>query len=132
CSGPDGCVTTSSFRCCVDTGSQPGIGGGIVFPASIRKTKEALLATPDDHFTRRPNCSMSVSCRRRVDGTRRQPAIRDRIVSPTLIQHFKVSVVAAPNDHLIVCPYCCVVLTGLRCVDADLSPNVRDGIVPTA
>src|SRR5439155_4269827 len=115
--------TTRSVRY---AGSCPAIGRGVLPTAAVQG--QEIRATPDNHFSARPDRSMIVTEIRRVGGAGRCPVVCNRIVSPAGCIGG-----GAPDNHFSAGPHRRVTASGPRCVGGgSRHPVVRAGIVPTA
>src|SRR5207237_9825504 len=88
-------------------------------------------ATPDNHFTARPDCRVEVSGGRCVANAGSDPTIRNPIVSAAGVQISWIS--AAPDGHFSPSPDCCVIAaSGRRVSNACCHPAIGAWIISPA
>jgi hypothetical protein len=103
--GPDRCVIVSCVGHVCDTSGCPIVRVRIISAASVEAHPLSYqFASPDDHFTGGPHCSMIVAWRRSVIKTCSSPTISNRIISSPCVQISGVGIKAAPDIHLAAAP----------------------------
>src|SRR4029079_16176587 len=136
--GPNCRVACSRIGGIRGAGVCPGIGAGIVSPASVsevKATKIAIRPAPDDHLSAGPNCRVGCSRIGRIDEVGGGPAISAGIVSSAGIRPVGSDIIkiSAPDDHLSAGPNCRVPLSPMGRIDgAGGCPPVGAGNISPA
>src|SRR5205814_5600655 len=99
------CRVKESAKRGVGAGRCPTVGGGIIFPAGIRRTRS--ISAPYNHFTASPNRRVRVSAIGGIGDTGRCPTICAGIVLPSAAAITTDALpISAPDDHFAAGPHC--------------------------
>ena len=102
----------------------------IVFPACVQ-VGPLTRASPNDHFTAGPHCTVIAPTSGHVGNTSCCPAVNAGIVPSAGIQRGIMS--SAPDDHFTAGPDCRVLSASRGCVDPGGSrPTIRSWVVSPA
>src|SRR5205823_4211270 len=113
-------------------GSCPRSVVRVVSPAGVQniRARNTGASAPDNHFTARPHCGVSLSPTGGISGVSSRPTVGSRIISPAGEQLTHAFIRSAPNYHFTVRPNCRVIKTPIRGTrSASSRPTIGAGIV---